>query len=110
MYLSYKFRSFGIFKKQARIHQRFFASKQNNTVSLKDKPDLTMKISPHIMFWKMYGRPFGRVFLIASITYFGLHFLWWHLYVEEKRAQKQAHLSQLEKMLLEITSSPQSTS
>lgn len=76
----------------------------------------------------MYGRPFGRVFLIASITYFGLHFLWWHLYVEEKRAQKQgtcdkilhdlmsyiykalAHLSQLEKMLLEITSSPQSTS
>ncbi|KAG5517855.1 hypothetical protein PMAC_000309 [Pneumocystis sp. 'macacae'] len=109
MYLSYKFDGFNISKKQTRVYQRFFMSTQNNNMFLKNKPHLTIKRLSHVVSWKMYGRPFGRVFLIASITYFGLHFLWWKLYVKEKRAQKQAYLSELEKMVFEITSNPQST-
>ncbi|KAG4305238.1 hypothetical protein PORY_001408 [Pneumocystis oryctolagi] len=71
---------------------------------------LIMRISPHILFWKTYARPFARVFLTASVTYFGLHFLWWHLYTEEKRTQKKEHLSQLENVLYETISKSRSKS
>ncbi|KTW30128.1 hypothetical protein T552_00606 [Pneumocystis carinii B80] len=54
------------------------------------------------LFWRMYARPFGKVFLLASITYLSLHYLWWHLYSEEKKREKKECLFQLEKKLHEM--------
>ncbi|QSL65271.1 hypothetical protein MERGE_002580 [Pneumocystis wakefieldiae] len=58
--------------------------------------------SSHKLFWKTYARPFGKIFLLASITYLGLHFLWWHLYSHEKKREKKESLFRLEKTLHEL--------
>ncbi|EMR10940.1 hypothetical protein PNEG_01085 [Pneumocystis murina B123] len=62
----------------------------------------------HKLFWRIYARPFGKVFLLASITYLSLHFFWWHLYSEEKKREKKEYLFQLEKTLHELASNSKS--
>ncbi|BFZ55659.1 hypothetical protein PYCC9005_002700 [Savitreella phatthalungensis] len=56
-------------------------------------------ISPHVGFYKMYGRPLTRVLLMTSITYYGLHWVWWALEMESVEKDKQSKIEQLSEQL-----------
>ena len=55
--------------------------------------------SRHISFYRIYGRPIVRVFLMSSITYYALHYLWWTLEHDEMEADKRAQVTQLAETL-----------
>ncbi|CAK9840720.1 mitochondrial F1-FO ATP synthase peripheral stalk assembly factor Ina17 [Schizosaccharomyces pombe] len=54
------------------------------------------EISPHIMFYKNYARPLGKVTLFALATYYGLEIVWWKLDASEQEAIKNSELRNLE--------------
>ncbi|EPY50456.1 hypothetical protein SPOG_01213 [Schizosaccharomyces cryophilus OY26] len=51
--------------------------------------------SPHVMFYKNYARPLGKVMLYALATYYGLDLAWWKLNSNEEEAEKKAELEAL---------------
>ncbi|ORY87607.1 hypothetical protein BCR37DRAFT_390146 [Protomyces lactucae-debilis] len=52
--------------------------------------------SRHIGFYRQFGRPLTRVFLMSSITYYSLHYLYWSLDYDEMSAEKQQQIRSLE--------------
>ncbi|WBW70569.1 mitochondrial F1-FO ATP synthase peripheral stalk assembly factor Ina17 [Schizosaccharomyces osmophilus] len=55
----------------------------------------TQQPSPHIMFYKNYARPLGKVMLFALATYYGLDLFWWKMNSNEEEAEKKAELEAL---------------
>lgn len=66
--------------------------------------------SPHVGFYKSFGRPIAKVFLGALCTYQVLYLVWHKLETEENMAQQTHHLQNLEHQLYTlIKKDPQSS-
>jgi hypothetical protein len=55
--------------------------------------------SQHTMFYKTFGRPVFKVFLMAMFTYQMLYLAWVRLEHGEEREQRQAEIDRLEEQV-----------
>ncbi|KAI9046566.1 hypothetical protein LZ554_009310 [Drepanopeziza brunnea f. sp. 'monogermtubi'] len=60
-------------------------------------------VSPHIGFYKVFGRPIAKVLLMATFTYQLAYWGWVYLEKDEIKKEKTAEVQQLEKQLGELT-------
>ncbi|KAH0363545.1 hypothetical protein KCU65_g7377, partial [Aureobasidium melanogenum] len=61
--------------------------------------------NPHRAFYKSFGRPIAKVFLMALFTYQVLHYGWLRLEAMEEKEEKTTELQSLEGQLREMTKS-----
>ncbi|KAL2049775.1 hypothetical protein ABVK25_009998 [Lepraria finkii] len=69
-----------------------------------DKP--SKPISPHVGFYKSFGRPIAKVFLGAVFTYQTVYWLWVKLETDEIRDKKKKEMSQLEAEIRKVRAKP----
>lgn len=62
--------------------------------------------SRHISFYRIYGRPIVRVFLMSSIVYYSLHYLWWRLEYDEMEVEKRQQVGTLAEQLGDAIDDP----
>ncbi|KAG9512729.1 hypothetical protein KCV07_g9251, partial [Aureobasidium melanogenum] len=61
--------------------------------------------NPHRAFYKSFGRPIAKVFLMALFTYQVLHYAWLRLESMEEKEEKTTELQGLEAQLRDMTKS-----
>ncbi|KAF4555313.1 Hypothetical protein D9617_2g052690 [Elsinoe fawcettii] len=61
------------------------------------------KDNPHRNFWKSFGRPIAKVFLMAMATYQITYFTWLKLESVEERFDKDGEIRRLEAQLHDLT-------
>ncbi|KAH0159145.1 hypothetical protein KCU67_g7252, partial [Aureobasidium melanogenum] len=69
---------------------------------------MTTLPEPHIhtrAFYKSFGRPIAKVFLMALFTYQVLHYAWLRLESMEEKEEKTTELQGLEAQLRDMTKS-----
>ncbi|MCJ1300787.1 hypothetical protein MMC08_003586 [Hypocenomyce scalaris] len=59
--------------------------------------------SPHVAFYKSFGRPIAKVFLGAVFTYQAVYWLWVKLEDDEIKQQKTEEMKSLEGQLRAIS-------
>ncbi|KAI5780342.1 hypothetical protein DFH27DRAFT_583912 [Peziza echinospora] len=56
----------------------------------------SVKTSPHVGFYQMYGRTLAKLILVSLITYQGVYLSWLYLGFEEEKEKTKAQLALLE--------------
>ncbi|CAF9916190.1 MAG: hypothetical protein GOMPHAMPRED_000923 [Gomphillus americanus] len=59
-------------------------------------------LSPHVGFYKSFGRPFAKVFLMGFCSYQIFYYTWIHLESNEMKQIKQKELDGLVKRLQDM--------
>ncbi|KAF3915830.1 hypothetical protein ABW21_db0208711 [Orbilia brochopaga] len=57
------------------------------------------KLSPHISYYRVYGRAFARVLLMSLLVYQGLYYGWIYLEHLEVKTTKEEDIRQLEEKI-----------
>ncbi|KAI9792109.1 MAG: hypothetical protein M1816_003091 [Peltula sp. TS41687] len=61
----------------------------STSTSTRSSSDQTKQVSPHVGFYKDFGRPIAKVFFGATFTYQVLYYVWVKLETEEIKAEKK---------------------
>ncbi|KAI0541004.1 hypothetical protein GGR58DRAFT_498622 [Xylaria digitata] len=75
---------------------RFSSTQAPNEPKPTGSLDPPLPTKQHKTFYKTFGRPIAKVFLMAIFTYQVAYYFWVRLEQEEKRAEMQAIISDLE--------------
>ncbi|PUU78050.1 hypothetical protein B9Z19DRAFT_1084901 [Tuber borchii] len=58
--------------------------------------------SPHVMFYKDFGRPIAKVFLMAFFTYQVTYWAWVKMEKEDAKVEKEKEVSALEEEVVRL--------
>ncbi|KAF6223789.1 hypothetical protein HO173_013215 [Letharia columbiana] len=62
--------------------------------------------SPHVNFYRSFGRPIGKVFLGAVVTYQTIYWIWVKLETDEIKDNKRKEISDLEAKVRRMQDKP----
>ncbi|KAK6334058.1 hypothetical protein TWF696_002560 [Orbilia brochopaga] len=65
-------------------------------------PTTDKKPSPHVSYYRVYGRAFARVLLMSLLVYQGLYYGWIYLEHLEVKTTKEEGIRQLEEKIHEL--------
>ncbi|KAL7276858.1 hypothetical protein RUND412_000146 [Rhizina undulata] len=68
----------------------------SNSSQIRQQTPGKPEVSPHINFYKVFGRPLAKVFLLAVFTYQSFYWLWLKLEKSELERGKHEVISKLE--------------
>lgn len=64
------------------------------------------RLSPHLGFYRSFGRPIAKVFLGGVVTYQTVYWVWVKLETDEVKEEKRKDISDLEAEVRRIRTGP----